>query len=93
MKGTVWPKVKNDMTTKQLTLLHHATKLLSEGNVWPKEVSTKIAAELLGVSERQLNAAKRGGELPFQVHYEEITLEANWIGRNRWKVGSKRNFL
>ncbi|MFP4221475.1 MAG: hypothetical protein ACLFM4_15555 [Phormidium sp.] len=79
------------MTTEQLTLLQHATRLLSERNRWPKEVSTKMAAGLLGVSDSQLNAAKRAGKLPFQVRNGDTTLEADWIGRNCWKVGFKQN--
>ena len=81
------------MTTEQLTLLHHATQLLSERNCWcwPQGVPTKIAAGLLHVSDSQLNKAKRAGKLPFQVRNEDTTLEADWIGRNCWKVGFKQN--
>jgi len=72
------------MTTDQLSLLDHATQLLSEQRI-PYEVDTATAAKLLRVSVSTLNRTKNTRKLPYTREIDGYYASANFAGNPKRK--------
>ncbi|ASC71158.1 hypothetical protein XM38_021080 [Halomicronema hongdechloris C2206] len=72
------------MTTEQLSLLDHATQLLSEQRI-PYEVDTATAAKLLRISVSTLNRAKNARKLPYKREIDGYCASASFVGNPKRK--------
>lgn len=86
------------MNIQQLTLLNHATELLSrqtpqQVHSIPVALPTSMAATIANISPTTLNKAKSTGRLPYKCASESWNIEVCYAhhhaGKDYWKV----NFL
>lgn len=86
---------RSNMNIQQLTLLNHATELLSsqipqQAHRIPMALPTSIAATIAKISPATLNRAKSTGRLPYKCSSEgwniEVCYAHHHAGKDYWKV-------